>query len=277
MSNPSQHKATKPKGVISALVIDMDGVLWRGSQPLPGLVQLFELIHLTDTPYVLATNNASRSPMDDSRRLADLGVTVDPGRILTSGLAASQMLPEQCPPPGPVFIIGTENLVSVFTEAGYDIVDRGKDAQAVVVGFDRQLTWHKLAEASLALANGAFFLGTNPDPSFPSERGLVPGNGAQLAALTAATGIKPLIVGKPEPMMYALSLDKLGSEPSQTLAVGDRLETDILGGLRAGFQTALLLTGVSSRDDLDHTSFQPEHIFADLIDLSSFLKTLWLS
>jgi 4-nitrophenyl phosphatase len=277
MSKLSQHKATKPKDDVSALVIDMDGILWRGSQILKGVHEFFDLLHTHKVPHILATNNASKSPNAYAQRFENLGIEIDPGMILTSGLASSLVLPDYCPPPGPIYLIGTDDLRNAFLKIGYDILDRGSGALAVVVGFDQQLTWHKLAEAALALGQGAFFLGTNPDTSFPSERGLVPGNGAQLAALTAATGVEALVVGKPETKMYTLALDILGSIPSTTLTVGDRLETDILGGARAGFQTALLLTGVSSRDDLLHTTVQPDYLFADLIELSSFLETMWRS
>ena len=151
----------------------------------------------------------------------------------------------------------------MFQDQGYELTDSGKDSQGVVVGFDRELTWQKLAEATLALNVGAFFMGTNPDVSFPSERGLVPGNGAQLAALTAASGVEPLIVGKPEPLIYELAMKKLGSPGEATLAVGDRIETDILGGQRAGLKTALMLTGVSTQADLKTSPIQPNYVRHD--------------
>jgi 4-nitrophenyl phosphatase len=261
--------------MISALVVDMDGVLWRGSSPLPGLIPFFDLLDRHRVPFILATNNASQSPQSYARRLDRLGVQVDPEQILSSGLAASLILPEHCPEPGPIYVIGSDDLDRTFLDQGYQLTDHGLEANAVVVGFDRELSWHKLAEAALALNAGAFFLGTNPDVSFPSERGLLPGNGAQLAALTAATGIEPLIVGKPQPTIYELAMKKLGSSGEQTLAVGDRLETDILGGERAGLKTALLLTGVSTRSDLDASAVLPNYVFQDLPELITYLEQLW--
>jgi 4-nitrophenyl phosphatase len=260
---------------IAALVIDMDGVLWRGSRPLEGLIPFFDLLQRNDVPYILATNNASQSPDSYAQRLDRLGVQVDPGQILSSGLAASLLLPEHCPKPGPIYAIGSSELRAMLKDQGYDLTNHGPEAKAVVVGFDRELTWHKLAEAALALNAGAFFMGTNPDVSFPSERGLVPGNGAQLAALTAATGIDPLIVGKPEPTIYELAMKQLETRGDETLAVGDRLETDILGGERAGLKTALLLTGVSTRSDLDTSQVQPNYVFQDLPALTAFLEDKW--
>ncbi|MGD8605610.1 MAG: HAD-IIA family hydrolase [Anaerolineales bacterium] len=265
----------KPNPSIAALVIDMDGVLWRESIPLEGLKPFFVLLERHQVPYILATNNATQSAVSYARRLDRLDVKVDPERILSSGLAASLLMPDHCPVPGPLYVIGSSDLREIFTDRGYELTDHGPDAQAVVVGFDRDLSWHKLAEAALALNAGAFFMGTNPDVSFPSERGLVPGNGAQLAALTAATGVEPMIVGKPKPTIYELAMQRLGTTGDETLAVGDRLETDILGGIRAGLKTALLLTGVSSRSDLDTSPVQPNFIFQDLPALTAFLGEIW--
>jgi 4-nitrophenyl phosphatase len=129
---------------------------------------------------------------------------------------------------------------------------------------DRQMKWEHLAEAALAIQEGALFLGTNPDVTFPVERGLVPGNGALLAALEAATGVKALIIGKPEPHLYLQAIAYLQTEPKRSLAVGDRLETDILGGQRVGMMTALILTGVTQRPELASSSIQPDYVFDDL-------------
>lgn len=264
-----------PVKPISALVIDMDGVLWRGNEILPGFHPFFDLLKETGIPYVLATNNASQSPDSYAQRLNSLGVDIQPQSILTSGETASRILPQHCPPPGPIYVIGSQALRTTLAARGYEFVTSGEEAHGVVVGFDRQITWNRMAEAALALNAGAFFMGTNPDTSFPSERGLVPGNGAILAALTAATGVEPLIVGKPQVGMYAVTVETLSKPAEQILAIGDRLETDILGGARAGMQTALILTGVSSVADMAQVETKPDYTFQDLPELTEFLASQW--
>jgi 4-nitrophenyl phosphatase len=132
---------------------------------------------------------------------------------------------------------------------------------------DRGVDWNEMAEAAYAIGHGALFIGTNIDPSFPTERGLAPGNGAILKALEATTGIAPIIVGKPEPYLFLRALDRIGTSPGDTLAVGDRLETDILGGRRAGMKTALMLTGVTSLKALEGSDIRPDYVFNHLEEL----------
>ena len=147
-------------------------------------------------------------------------------------------------------------------------MESGDDVIAVVVGMDWSLTWEKLAEANYALMSGAFFLGTNPDVSFPTERGLAPGNGAILAALETATGRKATIFGKPEPHLFLEALQRTETPASHTVAIGDRLETDILGGKRAGLPTALILTGVTTQEQAASSDIQPDWVFESMEELS---------
>jgi 4-nitrophenyl phosphatase len=127
----------------------------------------------------------------------------------------------------------------------------------VIVGWDRQLTWQKLATATRLIHDGATFVGTNPDRTFPMEQALAPGNGAQTAALEAATDVTPVIAGKPAPLLYQQALARMGTAPAETLVIGDRLDTDILGGIRLGMPTALMLTGIAQRDDLPASPIRP--------------------
>ena len=168
-----------------------------------------------------------------------------------------------------MYVIGEHTLHKTLSRAGYDIRSLSAGVRAVVVGIDRQVDWSKLTEASLAIRAGAMFVGTNPDPSFPTERGLAPGNGAILAALQTTTGVKPVIIGKPEPYLFRQALARLGTPPEATLVLGDRLETDILGGKQAGMPTGLLLTGVTRQEDLAGATIQPDYVFEDL---PGFLK-----
>ncbi|UCF62543.1 MAG: HAD family hydrolase [Anaerolineaceae bacterium] len=252
---------------IQALVIDLDGVVWRGQTALPGAIEFFEMLTKRKLPYVLATNNAATSPEQVNRRLDLMGIAASPEDVLTSGLASAEFLRQELPPRASIYAIGEDPLINALVKAGFSLAQDANDARAVVVGLDRQVSWEQLAEAALAIQAGALFLGTNPDVTFPVERGLVPGNGALLAALETATGVKPMIIGKPEPHLYLQAIAHLQTGPKHSLAVGDRLETDILGGQRAGMMTALILTGVTQREELLTSPIQPDFVFDDLHQL----------
>ena len=252
---------------IQAVIIDLDGVLWLGDTPLPGVVDLFNLLHRKPIQYILATNNSTAESNKVCNRLDMLGVIIEPNRVLNSSQASAQFLQQQLPQGSLVYTIGELPLRTALTQAGFILTDEADDAQAVVVGLDRQLSWKKITAATLAIRAGAIFIGTNPDVSFPMERGQAPGVGAILAALKAATGVQPTIVGKPEPHLFLQALDRLDAEPQHTLAIGDRLETDILGGQHNGMLTCLVLTGVTQRRDLIDSPIQPDYVFEGLPQL----------
>ncbi|HET7010810.1 MAG TPA: HAD-IIA family hydrolase [Anaerolineales bacterium] len=258
---------------ILALILDMDGVLWRGGELLPGVGRLFEVVERRGLATAIATNNATVTPDSVVERLAAAGVDYPKDRVVTSAHAAAGYLARTYGPELRVHVIGEAPLTRALREAGYVPVSGEDSPQAVVVGMDRSLDWSKLVEATLAIRRGAAFIGTNPDRTFPSERGIGPGNGAVLAALEAATGITPIIVGKPEPHLFLEAVQRLGVDPGATLVVGDRLETDILGGRRADMPTALVLTGVTQRDQLDQSEVKPDLVFDALDDLAGWLAS----
>lgn len=258
---------------VRALVIDMDGVLWRGSAPLPGLRPLFAVLRSRRLPFVLATNNASQPPEVFVERLAAFGVRVGRDEVLTSAQATALELARRSPGGGRVFAIGDEGVRRALEEAGFTLIGPGEvDADYVVCGMDRGLTWDKLAAATLNIRAGATFVGTNPDLTFPTERGLVHGNGAVLAALQAATGVAPEIVGKPEPGMYRMAAAILGADPAGTVAVGDRLDTDVLGAVRAGMRSVLVLSGVTTPADLAASTVRPTWVMQDVAELARALE-----
>ena len=252
-------------------VIDMDGVLWRGEASLPGLSEFFDLLRRRKLGFILATNNARQTAERVRSKMASFGVSIHPQEVLTSAVGTAALLQSQLPPGSPLYVIGEQGLIQALEGAGFPVLPTGEGARAVVVGIDSELTWKKLAEAAYALEKGALFIGTNPDVSFPTERGEAPGNGATLAALTATSGRQPMVFGKPEPHLFKEALTRLGTRPEQSVAVGDRLETDILGGRRAGLRTILVLTGVTSRADLETGELQPDWVFEDLVELSRAL------
>jgi 4-nitrophenyl phosphatase len=256
-----------------AAVIDMDGVLWEGDRALPGLIEFFGALRRRQTRFVLATNNASRTPEQYIQKLARMGVSVSAEEIFTSAQATALYLSGQAAKGAHVFAIGEDGLTRALGEAGFTLDGLYQTgAGYVVVGMDRGLSWDKLATATINIRAGAQFVGTNPDLTLPTEHGLTHGNGAILAALQAATGIAPLIVGKPQPTMYQQALPKLGADPATTVAIGDRLDTDILGAVRAGLPSALVLTGVSKRSDLDTLSYRPNWVLDSIVEITKELE-----
>lgn len=270
---------------INNLIIDMDGVLWHGDQPIAGLVEFFQTLRERQFRFILATNNASQTAEQYVNKLARMGVTVDKSEILTSAMATALYLSQQTDPDSTrVFVIGekgaTQPLIDLgFTLTGlYEVDTAGGDgpkvgADYVVCGMDHEISWDKLATATLNINAGAKFIGTNPDTSLPTELGFTHGNGAILAALQAATGIAPVIIGKPEPLMYQEALKLLGVGPEETLAIGDRLETDILGAVRANVRSLMVLTGVSSECDLKNSAYQPDWVLPDIRAITQHLQS----
>ncbi len=256
----------KPQmSAIRHLIVDMDGVLWRGDEALPGLREFFAFIRARDIDFILATNNSSRLPAQYADKLTHFGVEIDPAHILTSAQASAAYLADTAPPGARVYAIGEEGLRHALATRGFELT--AEKAVYVVVGWDRQLTWEKLSTAALLIHWGAEFVGTNPDKNYPTERGPVPGNGAQLAALEATTGVAPTIVGKPEAWMYQEALRRMAARPETSAVIGDRLETDIAGGVNAGLSTILLLSGIAQPADLATSRYKPDLVCDDLAHL----------
>lgn len=270
-----------PFSDIQALIIDMDGVLWHGSQPLPGLIDFFEAVRAKHLRFILATNNATLTAEQYVSKLAGMGVFIGAEQILTSAMATASYLSRKVDPAtSRVFVIGEEGARAPLLEHGFTLTDTfdpvitQENADIVVCGLDRTLTWQKLATATYTLHAGAKFIGTNADTSLPTEHGMTIGNGAILAALHAATGVKPITIGKPEPIMYQQAMTLLGTEPNKTIAIGDRLDTDILGAVRADIRSIMVLTGVSSEDDLRVSDFQPTWVMPDLLAITQAFQNI---
>lgn len=260
------------ESAIHGLIVDMDGVLYRGGTALPGMVEFISLLRAHQLPFIIVTNNATSSPDAVVRKLAEMGASISPQEVLNSAQATAHWLTGQLPPGAAIYVIGEEGLRSALTEAGFRLVPGAPEARAVVVGMDRKVTWETMAEAALAIEAGAMFVGTNPDPSFPIERGLVPGNGAILAALQATTDVEPKIIGKPETPLFHQAAERIGVHAARIMVLGDRLSTDILGGQRAGMQTGLLLTGVTDREKLEASAIRPDRVFEDLPEVMQALQ-----
>lgn len=270
-------KAESHLANIRTFLLDMDGVLWRGDEPVEGARRFFEILTARGLSYGLLTNNSSRTVTMYQEKLTQFGWEVPAERIFTSGTATAAYLQKRYPAGMKLYVIGEPGLKTMIREAGFEIADGiGNDApasvEAVVVGIDWHVTYDKLAAASRLILKGAAYIGTNPDRSFPTADGLVPGTGALLAAVEATTGVKPFVVGKPNSAMFEVALERLGAEPSTTTMIGDRLETDILGGQRAGLHTIGVLSGVTSPELLASSSIQPDLVFEHLGALADALE-----
>jgi len=254
---------------ITHLIIDMDGVLYRGDQPLPGLREFFAFLRQKPIPFILATNNSTRTPQEVVVKLARMGAEVLPTEVLTSGQATARLLAGEYPPGTRAHVFGMASLRKAMVEEGFELAD--KDVAVVVASMDRDITYEKLKRAALLIRGGARFVATNRDPTYPSEEGLIPGTGSMIAALEAASGVEPMSVGKPEPHMFQLAMAEMGAKPETTATIGDRLDTDILGGQRAGLITICVLSGSTTRAEAE--AFGPDFVFEDI----SHLLSIWES
>ena len=250
---------------IHGLIIDMDGVLWRGTQRIVDFPIVFDLISDKGWKVILATNNATLTTNQYLEKIRGFGATLEPWQVINSAEATAHYLKNQYPCGGTVFVVGEQGLVKSLQAQGFHNGD--KNPLAVVVGLDRQLNFEKLQQATLLVRQGVPFIGTNPDRSFPTPEGLIPGAGAILAAIEAASDEKPVIIGKPFPTLYRQALERLGAAPEEILVIGDRLDTDIAGGQSLGCKTALVLSGVSTSKDAQNWKPVPDIIAPDLMSM----------
>ncbi len=253
------------KNEIKGLILDMDGVLWRGNETVIDLPATFKKIADHGLEVCLVTNNSTQSRESYLEKFERLGVRLAPHQVINSGLATAYTLKKQFPDGGCVFVVGEDGLVTSVKEQGFSIADQ--NVVAVVAGIDRELTYQKIATAMRLIRSGAGFFGTNPDKTYPMPDGLIPGAGTVLAAIEAATDVKPVVVGKPNPFMFEMALDEMKLSPGQALVIGDRLDTDIAGGQTVGCRTALVLSGVTTLEQAKNWSPKPDLILNNLAEL----------
>ena len=262
---------------IRNLILDMDGVLWRGDTPMPGLADFFATLRRLDINFMLATNNATKTAVLYQQKFARFGVEIPPEQILTSSEATAGYLRTEYGAGTTVYTVGTEGMRDAMRAQGFvivtpDEVADGATAAVVVVGMTPETYYKELAMGALLVGKGAKFVGTNPDPSFPSEMGPLPGAGALLAVIETATGIKPITIGKPGPIMFSEAVCRLNGSSSDTAMVGDRLTTDIAGAKAAGIQAIMVLSGISTRADVAVSDIKPDFIFEYIRALAAALK-----
>ncbi|HEX6594512.1 MAG TPA: TIGR01457 family HAD-type hydrolase [Bacillota bacterium] len=242
-------------------LIDLDGTIYRGNDVIEDAPLFIDTLNRKNIPYLFVTNNSSKTPTAVAQQLQQMGIKATPEHVWTSSLATAQYIQNErnnarC------FVIGERGLVQALEEAGLNITNG--NCEYVIVGLDRQLTYEKLAEATIAVRNGAKLISTNADLAIPSERGLLPGNGALTSVISKSTGAQPLFIGKPESIMMNEALKRLGTEKQRTIMVGDNYETDIMAGIRSGLDTLIVFTGVTSKKTMmtvkQKPTYQVDHL-----------------
>lgn len=248
---------------IAGVISDMDGVVYRGNVVLPAMTDFFAFLRQRNIPFVLATNNSGRHPEEYVARMAKMGVPdMRQDQFVTSGTATADYLKQQYPAGTCVHVIGRDGLRRMIEEAGLILAD--DDVSVVIVGIDFEFNYAKARHATMLIRGGADFVGTNPDVTFPAPDGLVPGAGSLIKMIEVASDKTPIIIGKPEHAMFDVAVQRLGVPRERVLMLGDRLNTDILGANRAGLQSALLFTGVSTPAEAEQSTIKPTYIFEDI-------------
>jgi NagD protein len=251
---------------VESWLTDMDGVLIHEGQPIPGAAEFIKRLRTSGKPFLVLTNNSIYTPRDLHARLSRMGFDVPEQAIWTSALATAKFLDDQRPG-GTAYVIGEAGLTTALHSVGYVLTDFEPDY--VVLGETRAYSFSAITAAIRLINAGARFICTNPDATGPSSEGALPAAGSVAALISKATGIEPYFVGKPNPMMMRSALNTIDAHSESTAMIGDRMDTDVLCGLEAGLETILVLTGISTRADVDRYPYRPSRIMksvADLID-----------
>ncbi|MGM0442661.1 MAG: HAD-IIA family hydrolase [Fibrobacterota bacterium] len=247
------------------VVSDMDGVIYRGGKLIPGAQEFINRMIEEQTPFLFLTNNSEQTPIDLKLKLEKRGIHgVGENNFITSAMATAMFLKRQ-KPDATVYVVGGGGLINELYNVGFSISESNPDY--VVVGKTQNFSYEMMKTAVRLINGGAKFIGTNPDMIDPTEEGHEPACGAILAAIESASSRKPYIVGKPNSLMMALATQKLGLHSSETIMIGDRMDTDILGGMEAGMTTCLVLSGVTASDDLERFPYSPDNVFETVGDI----------
>jgi NagD protein len=245
-------------------ITDMDGVLVSGRTMIPGADRFIERLKARGAEYLVLTNNALYTPGDLAHRLRTIGLDIPPERIFTSAMATAHFLHSQ-KPDGTAFVVGESGLTEAIHNVGYVITDHAPDY--VVLGETNTYNYEFITKAVRLVADGAHFIATNPDPSGPTDKGIVPACGAMAALIEKASGFTAFFIGKPNPLMMRTALNYLDVHSEDTVMVGDRMDTDIIAGVESGLETILVLTGVTRREDVTRFPYQPTRILDSVADI----------
>ncbi|MBN2044560.1 MAG: HAD-IIA family hydrolase [Anaerolineales bacterium] len=260
----------------NTILFDGDGVLWRADEPIDGIKPLFSLLNDQQINWALLTNNNTKTAQHYANKLIKFGAPADPSLVFTSSTATAAYVLENYGPNAALHVVGMDGLLITLEEAGFKVstgeTPPDHPVVAVVSGMDRQITHDKIKVAMRLIMGGADFIATNTDGSFVTPEGFNPGTGMVIGALQFASGTIPTVMGKPEAAIYHTALKRFNANPADTLMVGDRLNTDILGANRLGITTAMVLTGVNSRQDAANGEIKPDMIYQDIRELYQALK-----
>ena len=238
----------------NGFLIDLDGTMYRGTEVIQEAGHFVNELKARDLPYLFVTNNSSRTPLQVAQKLKDFGIAAEEEQVFTSSLATANYLYEQ-KKKASIYVIGEEGLQQAIADKGFH---PGKeDADFVVIGIDRAITYEKFALACLAVRNGATLISTNGDIAIPTERGFMPGNGALTSVISVSTGVKPIFIGKPESIIMEQALKVIGTKKESTLMIGDNYDTDIMAGMNAGLDTLLVHTGITTKETLKEYDRKP--------------------
>ncbi|HCZ5740334.1 TPA: TIGR01457 family HAD-type hydrolase [Staphylococcus aureus] len=245
-----------------AYLIDLDGTMYMGTDEIDGAKQFIDYLNVKGIPHLYVTNNSTKTPEQVTEKLREMHIDAKPEEVVTSALATADYISEQSPGAS-VYMLGGSGLNTALTEAGL-VIKNDEHVDYVVIGLDKQVTYEKLAIATLGVRNGATFISTNPDVSIPKERGFLPGNGAITSVVSVSTGVSPQFIGKPEPIIMVKALEILGLDKSEVAMVGDLYDTDIMSGINVGMDTIHVQTGVSTLEDVQNKNVPPTYSFKDL-------------
>lgn len=237
-----------------AFICDMDGVIYHGNLLLPGVERFIDWLHRENKKYLFLTNSSERSPRELKEKLSRLGLDVEETHFYTSALATAAFLSSQCPG-GSAYVIGDAGLIGALYDVGFSMNEANPDY--VVVGETRAYSYEKLERAIQLVLKGAKLVGTNPDLTGPVESGIAPATRALISPIELATGKTAYFVGKPNPLMMRDAQKRLGCAETETVIVGDRMDTDIIAGIESGFETILVLSGVTTKESLELFPYRP--------------------
>jgi NagD protein len=249
---------------IQAWLMDMDGVLVREEEAIPGADQFLARLQELEIPFLVLTNNSIYTRRDLAARLRTSGLAVPEEAIWTSALATADFLQDQRPG-GSAFVVGEAGLTTALHQVGYTLTERSPDY--VVLGETRTYSFEQITRAIRLIGQGSRFIATNPDPTGPSQAGPLPATGSVAALISRATEVAPYFVGKPNPLMIRSALNSLDAHSESTVMIGDRMDTDIVAGLEAGLETILVLTGISTQADIDRHPYRPSRIVDSVAEL----------
>jgi NagD protein len=249
---------------VKAFIIDMDGVIYHGNRLLRGAAELVEWMRRSDKRFLFLTNSSERSPAELSQKLARLGIEVEAEHFYTSALATAGFLAAQMPG-GTAYVIGEPGLTNALYGAGYTMNNVNPDY--VVIGESRSYSFESIETAVRLVFGGARLIGTNPDLSGPSEAGIIPACGSLVAPIELTTGKKAYFVGKPNPLMMRHALRRLGATREETAIIGDRMDTDIIAGIEADIETILVLSGVTTKEEIGRFSYAPRHVLEGVFEI----------